>query len=48
VQLRVKRTDRQKQAWSALDRPDVRRLLYGGAKGGGKSFFLCVWAFMYC
>ena len=47
VQLDVTRTDRQRQAWEALERPDVRRVLYGGAKGGGKSFFLCVWAFTY-
>ncbi len=48
TRLKVKRTDRQREAWLALERKDVRRLLYGGAKGGGKSFFLCVWAFMYC
>ena len=48
MQLKVERTDRQRQAWAALERSDVRRLLYGGAKGGGKSYFLCVWAFMYC
>ena len=48
MQLEVVRTDRQRQAWEALANPDVRRLLYGGAKGGGKSFFLCIWAFMYC
>ena len=47
VQLTAKRTDRQRQAWEALERPDVRRLLYGGAKGGGKSFFMCIWAFCY-
>lgn len=43
--MEVTRTARQRQAWEALARPDVRRLLYGGAKGGGKSFFLCVWVF---
>jgi hypothetical protein len=30
-----------------LARPDVRRVLYGGAKGGGKSAFLCAWVFTY-
>ena len=45
IQLKVKRTDRQKQAWSELADPAVRRLLFGGAKGGGKSYFLCVWLF---
>jgi phage terminase large subunit len=47
VQLVVERTARQKQAWTALDDPTVRRVLYGGAKGGGKSYLLCVWAFTY-
>jgi phage terminase large subunit len=47
VQLDVTRTQRQRQAWEALERAEVRRVLYGGAKGGGKSFFLCVWAFIY-
>lgn len=45
-QLKVDLTDRQSAAWRALDRPDIRRVLYGGAKGGGKSWFLCVWSFM--
>lgn len=44
-QLKVVRTDRQKLAWRALEDPKVRRLLYGGAKGGGKSYFLCAWLF---
>lgn len=46
-QIQIKCTDRQRQAFAALDRHDVRRLMYGGAKGGGKSWFLCVWAFQY-
>ena len=45
IQLEVERTKRQKMAWKALDDPKIRRVLYGGAKGGGKSYFLCVWAF---
>ena len=45
VQLQAERTKRQKQAWEALDNPAVRRLMYGGAKGGGKSWLLCVWLF---
>ena len=45
IQLKVVRTDRQKKAWEALADPKVRRLLYGGAKGGGKSYFLCAWLF---
>lgn len=47
VQLQVNYTYRQSQAVQALARAIVKRLLYGGAKGGGKSFFLCVWAFLY-
>ncbi len=45
VQLQVVRTDRQRKAWQALDDPRIRRVLYGGAKGGGKSFLLCAWLF---
>lgn len=45
VELQVERTDQQRKAWRALDELEVRRLLYGGAKGGGKSWFLCVWLF---
>lgn len=37
---------RQTLAWQALQRPDVQDCCYGGAKGGGKSFFLCWWAFL--
>lgn len=37
---------RQTEAWKALADPKVRSLCYGGAKGGGKSWFLCVWAYM--
>lgn len=45
IQLQVERTDQQRKAWRALDNPAIRRLLYGGAKGGGKSYFLCTWLF---
>jgi len=45
IQLNVKRTSQQRKAWDALSSPIIRRLLYGGAKGGGKSWFLCVWLF---
>jgi hypothetical protein len=47
VQLKVTYTDRQRQASEALSRSDIKRLLYGGAKGGGKSYFMCVWSFLY-
>lgn len=45
IQLQVKRTDQQRKAWGALADKLVRRVLYGGAKGGGKSWLLCVWLF---
>ncbi len=45
IKLSVERTPKQKEAWKALAESAVRRLLYGGAKGGGKSWFLCVWIF---
>jgi len=43
--LHVTLSERQRQAWAALDDPSVDQVLYGGAKGGGKSFLLCWWAF---
>ena len=45
-QLSADPTDQQNLAWDALDDPRVRRVMYGGAKGGGKSWFLCVWLFL--
>ena len=45
IELTTDMTDKQIDAWLALDDPKVRRLLYGGAKGGGKSYFLCTWLF---
>ena len=44
--LDVELTSRQWGAWEALSDPGVREVLYGGAKGGGKSHLLCVWAYM--
>ena len=41
-------TDRQKQALLALNDNDVVDVLYGGAKGGGKSWFLCCWVYWWC
>lgn len=42
IDLSVKQTE----ALETLEKPDVRELLYGGAKGGGKSVFLCLWAYL--
>lgn len=36
-------TKRQAYAWDALHDPAIVEAMYGGAKGGGKSHFLCVW-----
>jgi hypothetical protein len=38
-------TARQTMAFDALARSDVKEVLYGGAKGGGKSVFGCLWCF---
>lgn len=39
---------RQGVAWEALQDPAVSELLFGGAKGGGKSVFLVFWMFLEC
>lgn len=38
-------TLRQTKAWDALYDPEVSEVLYGGAKGGGKSVLGCYWCF---
>lgn len=40
-------TDKQTEAYYALNESMVRALLFGGAKGGAKSFFLCFWDYMW-
>lgn len=42
IQLDWKASPRQIEAFNC----DAQFLLYGGAKGGGKSFWLCMWAVM--
>lgn len=37
---------KQTEALDALANKDIEELLYGGAKGGGKSVLLCRWAFL--
>ena len=44
-EIQVIYTKRQLEAYDALSNKSVDSLLYGGAKGGGKSWFLCTWAF---
>lgn len=41
-------TPKQTIAYDALEDSNVSELMYGGAKGGGKSVFFCQWAFMQC
>jgi len=41
----IEPTPRQLLALSLLDDPRVRELLYGGAKGGGKTYLGCLWCF---
>ena len=43
--FRPKWTPKQTVALNALKRPDIKEVLYGGAKGGGKSVFGCLWCF---
>ena len=40
-------TERQTKAYLALNDRGVIDVMYGGAKGGGKSFFLCAWVFLW-
>ena len=42
----VQLTERQQQAFNALNKGSVD-VMYGGAKGGGKSFFLCWYVYMW-
>lgn len=37
---------KQTEAWQTIHRPDVDEMLYGGAKGGAKSIFLCYWSYL--
>ena len=42
IEFKFDATARQAEAWRAFFDPDVLEVLYGGAKGGGKSYLLCV------
>lgn len=44
----IKFSERQSLAWNGLEDPQVIALLYGGAKGGGKSVFGCYWMYLKC
>lgn len=45
--MEFKLTKRQTQAFDLLTDLENRDILYGGAKGGGKTFLLCLWAFYW-
>lgn len=40
-------SEKQTLAWDALEDPGIDEILYGGAKYGGKSWFACVWAYIF-
>lgn len=40
-------TEKQLEAFRLLTNKDNVDLMYGGAKGGGKTWFLCVWAYLW-
>jgi len=44
--MKIKLTPKQTKCFQALRNPGVREVLYGGAKGGGKSVFGCYWSFV--
>ncbi|RKY05245.1 MAG: hypothetical protein DRP56_09130 [Planctomycetota bacterium] len=44
----IQLTDRQVLADNALEADCITDVMYGGAKGGGKSFYFCVWVYSYC
>lgn len=41
-------TPKQTSALEIMEDPNVKEVMYGGAKGGGKSVFLVLWAFIRC
>lgn len=40
-------SEKQTAAWDCLEDPGIDEILYGGAKYGGKSWFLCVWSYLF-
>jgi len=47
MDITYKLTQKQNEAHNFLTDDKNRAILYGGAKGGGKSWLLCVWAFTW-
>jgi len=45
--LNFQLTQKQAEAFRYLTNDDDESVLYGGAKGGGKSYLMCLWVFYY-
>jgi len=43
--MKFELSEKQTEAWDILEQPDVRSLLFGGAKGGGKTILGCLWSY---
>jgi hypothetical protein len=48
AEIKLLFTPRQTEALEIMADPKVKDVMYGGAKGGGKSVFLVQWSFMRC
>jgi len=46
-QVEIRLSARQTAAFEAMENPEVRAVMYGGAKGGGKSVFACIYNYHY-
>jgi hypothetical protein len=44
----IELTDKQSIAWELLEDKTTNTIVYGGAAGGGKSFFGCTWLWSMC
>lgn len=47
ISLSINLTARQTECWDALWSPNIKAVLYGGARGGGKTTVGCYFAFYY-
>lgn len=47
-QFQVGLYEKQRHAYWLLEQPYIEELLFGGAAGGGKSYFGCVWLVLSC
>ena len=47
MEIEYELTNKQKEAWDNLISNDNSSVLFGGAKGGGKSWLLCLWVFYW-